>query len=647
MGRKLLMLAWVVGLVCLLGIVPALAQGVYSTLSEYEKLTGKKIEKFNEPPMLKVKVAAGELPPVEQRLPEEPQIIEPIEEIGQYGGTLLTIQRSVNDWGNPSHINYENILGKDPTNPTKVLPNIAKDWELSPDAKSLTLYLRKGMKWSDGQPFTADDIVFWYSDVLQNKELTPVIPNVWKPGGRLMQVEKIDDYTVKLKFAVSWPGVLFVLSTEMASENNFYLPFHYLKKFHIKYNPDADKLAKKKGYDHWYQLFAQKGTYDFTGKQSSEEPTLSAWIPEVIAPDHITLVRNPYYWKVDTEGNQLPYIDKMKGILAEKTEMRVAKILSGEPDLVGEHDVDISKFPVIMQTADKNNYRVSLEEDVSKEPPAVWQVGLYFNHTVPDPFLRELFGDVRFKQALSLAINRSEVCQLVFLNRAAPNENTLTSASPFYERRTPPPYDPQRAKQLLDEIGLKTNKEGYRLRPDGKVLNLVIETAPWIGTHAPTAELVKDYWEKIGIKTSIDATSGGEMWTLFDANKSQISMWYWGQVKYCEVMAYPQWWVRCQFWGQRWQLWFQTGGKKGEEPPADVKEFVNAWCKIPYTVNEEERIDMGKRAIRLLWKNLWFFGIATEPPTVRAARKSLRNIDIDKIGTVYETWAPYQWFFKK
>jgi len=380
------------GLICLLGVVPGLAGG------------------YNEAPMLRTRVAAGELPPVEERLPEEPLVVEPLEEIGQYGGTLITIQRSIDDWGNPSHINVETILGKDPTDETKVLPNIAKNWKFSPDAKTLTLYLRKGMKWSDGQPFTADDIMFWYNDILQNKELTPTIWEIWQPGGKLLKVEKIDDYTVKLKFAVPWPGILFVLAGEMAIQNSFYAPIHYLKRFHIKYNPDADKLAKEEGFDYWYQLFQQKGMHNADNQPHPELPTLSTWIPEVIALDHITLVRNPYYWKVDTEGNQLPYIDRVKGALAEGIELRVAKILSGEPDLVGEHDVDISKFPVIMQTADENNYRVSLEEDVSREPPAVWQVGLYFNHTVADPFLRELFSDVRFKQALSLAINRSEVC---------------------------------------------------------------------------------------------------------------------------------------------------------------------------------------------------------------------------------------------
>ncbi len=617
------------GVICLLGVTSAFAA------------------KYNEAPMLKTMVAAGELPSVGQRLPEEPLVVKPLEEIGQYGGTLVTIQRSIDDWGNPSHINVETILGKDPTDETKVLPNIAKDWKLSPDAKSLTLYLRKGMKWSDGVPFTADDIMFWYNDILQNEELTPAIWELWQPGGKLLKVQKIDDYAVKLEFAVPWPGILFVLAGEMTIQNDFYAPIHYLKRFHIKYNPDADKLAKEGGFDYWYQLFAQKGMHNTGNQPRPELPTLSTWIPEVIALDHVSLVRNPYYWKVDTEGNQLPYIDRIKGVLAEGIELRVAKILSGEPDLVGEHDVDISKFPVIMQTADENNYRVSLEEDVSREPPAVWQVGFYFNHTVPDPFLRELFSDVRFKQALSLAINRSEVCQLVFLDRAAPNENTLSPASPFYEKRAHAVYDPQRAKRLLDEIGLKTNKEGYRLRPDGRVLNLIITTAPWIGTHAPTAELVEDYWERIGIKTSIDATGGGEMWTLFDANKSQISMWYWGQVKYCEVLTYPQWWVTCAFWGRQWQLWFSTGGKSGEEPPEDVKEFVNNWRNIPQAISQEERVSLGKKAIRLLWKNLWFIGVATEPPTVRAARKSLRNIDIDKIGTVYETWAAYQWFWKK
>jgi len=206
MARKLTAVLLEVGL-CLMGVIPGLAQKGYSTLAEYEKLTGKRIEKFNEAPMLKVKVAAGELPPVEERLPEEPLVVEPLEEIGQYGGTLRGGVRAPTGGGAETvtaRVQHLFMLSPDLNT---VIPNIAKGWDLSNDYKTLTVYLRKGMKWSDGVPFTADDIMFWYNDILLNDELTPVKPKAWSPGGKLVKVKKIDDYTVRFQFAIPYPSI--------------------------------------------------------------------------------------------------------------------------------------------------------------------------------------------------------------------------------------------------------------------------------------------------------------------------------------------------------------------------------------------------------------------------------------------------------
>jgi len=654
MMRKV-MIILLSGAICLLSVTPLLAQpftpeGRWATPQEYEKATGKTIEKFHEAPMLRTLVAAGEIPSVSERLPEEPLVIKPDESMGKYGGSLTLLQWSAGGWGGPPAFItfYENLIGRGEDART-LIPNIVKDWKLSPDAKSLTLYLRKAMKWSDGQPFTADDFLFWYNDILQNKELTPTLPKLWMPGGKLIELEKIDDYTVKFKSAIPWPGILYALADRTGigcqhstDGSGCFEAAHYLKKFHIKYNPDADKLAKEEGFDRWYQLFGAKL------ENNPELPTLGPWAGQLIAPDHVTLVRNPYYWKVDTEGNQLPYIDKVTGVLAEKKELRLAKILAGEPDF---GSADIPEFPTIMQTADKNNYEATVEATtIYKRSLAV---ALFFNHTLEDSFLRELFSNVKFKQALSLAINRDEVNELVFLGLAEPTQATLPLPSPYYEERfgrAYAQYDPQRAKQLLDEIGLKTSKEGYRLRPDGKPLVLVIELAPWLPFHEPAAELIKDYWEKIGIKTSIDATGGGEMWTLYSANKSQISMWVIDESTYANTLIRSCWWATCQFWGRQWQLWFQTDGEKGEEPPEKVKEFVNVWRKIPHTISEEQRINMGKRALELLSENLWIIGVTTFPrgETVRFAHKSLGNVDIMKTaGEDYGYRGGFQWFWKK
>jgi len=249
--KKLMIIALLSGAICLLLAGTSLAQKSWSTLQEYEKVTRKKIEKFNEPPMLKVKVAAGELPSVKQRLPEEPQVIEPLEEIGRYGGTMhLT---GVGREGSELETSGRNMAELAYDGQT-IIPCVAKGWKISDDYKTLTLYLRKGMRWSDGEPFTADDVLFWYEDVILNDELTPVKPKQWCPGEKPAKIKKIDDYTVQFEFGVPYPRAREILLSIPAS-----YPKHYLKKYHIKYNPDADKVAKKEGIDNWWRCIEEKG----------------------------------------------------------------------------------------------------------------------------------------------------------------------------------------------------------------------------------------------------------------------------------------------------------------------------------------------------------------------------------------------------
>jgi len=251
------------GVLCLMGVLPALAEKypegrfktedfVYATLEEYEKITGKEITKFNESPMFRVKVAAGELPPVDERVSAEPLVIEPVEKVGKYGGILHTFAKSPMGWSADADIRRGQLFRLNES-ATKAIPALGKGYELSKDCKTYTLYLRKGVKWSDGHPFTVDDILFWWEDEILNDELTPTKPRMWMPGGKLTEFEKIDDYTLRMHFAVPNPTI--VMSLARAYQGGFFDPKHYLKKWHIKYNPEANELAKKEGFDNWYQAF--------------------------------------------------------------------------------------------------------------------------------------------------------------------------------------------------------------------------------------------------------------------------------------------------------------------------------------------------------------------------------------------------------
>jgi len=214
----------------------------YATPSDYQKATGKRITRFSESPDLAELVKQGKLPPVEQRLPKEPLVVGPIEKIGKYGGELHTATLSYSwgsDGGSHARIPYLYWIDK---NTQEVIPFLAKGYEFSKDARTLTLYLREGMKWSDGEPFTVDDILFWWNDIINNKDLTPTPPQQWTPGGKLPKFEKINDYAIRIKFAVPYKPILSVLGYWGSMQGQFFAPKHYLKRWHIKYNPDADKI---------------------------------------------------------------------------------------------------------------------------------------------------------------------------------------------------------------------------------------------------------------------------------------------------------------------------------------------------------------------------------------------------------------------
>ena len=634
-----------------LGVSPFTSEGRWATLQEYEAATGKKITSFGEAPMLQKLVAEGKLPPVEDRISNEPLVISPLETIGKYGGELVGIMQSKEFWGPQSYMNEESLLARDLLDVTKIHPNIVKAFEFSEDAKTLTFYLREGAKWSDGAPFTVDDFIFWYDDFLHNKELSPTIPSRWQPGGETIKMTVIDDYTVRYEMATPWPGILFMYSSKQGgSQDQTFHPSHYMKQFHIKYNPDADKLAKEAGFDFWYQLYNNKRTYN-DDTMAEGLPVLSPWVPEVVALDHVTLVRNPYYWKIDTEGNQLPYIDVSKGVLAGNPELVAAKVISGVPDIgagVYGGSITLDKYPVFMQNAEKNNYKVSIAS-----PPEAWaayEAGLLFNHNYPDEEIQVLLNTPKFKQALSIAINREEINQLVFYDLGKPTNAIVVPSHPFWEPRFAEAniqFDPETAKKMLDELGLKTDSEGFRLRSDGKRLELVITIAPVVGAHAGSAELVADQWGKIGIKTIVDVTGGWEMWGLFDANKTMMEVWQGDGTDYASNMSSAPWWGTFQFWAAEWKAWDRSGGEAGTEPPATEQEFVNIWRELPYVVSESERLKMGRRAMELHSENLWIIPLVAPPPPVKFARKNLMNIDLNRMRKLNHAYSgAFQWYFE-
>lgn len=631
-----------------LALIPAglaqteLIKGGQYNLSDYQKLTGTKITKFSEAPMLTDLVKQGKLPPVEKRLPEDPLVVIPFEEIGQYGGTLRgEAHLGMGDKTGWWRMSHEPLVYWDVTH-KKIHPNIARAWKVSDNGKTFTFYLRKGLKWSDGQPFTADDIMFYYEDVLLNKELTPTFPSWLVMKGKPVTVEKVDDYTVRFKFQD--PYGYFV--ARVAEGQDLYAPKHYLKQFHPKYTAKEklEELAKKEGFTYWYQLYAQKADWAL----NPELPEMSAFkTTNLLTSNYHIAERNPYYFKIDPAGNQLPYIDRVRRELVSNIELIVMKIMAGEIDFQLRHIWSLyDNYPLFMENRTKGDYRII------KYIGSITSTGaIYINQNVKDPVLRSLFQNKMFRRALSLGINRNDINQLVLAGLGDVGQGLLSKLHSAYVEsvdKAYTEYDPVKANRILDSLGLtKRDKDGYRLRPDGKTLTITIDASTH---HTPSIDimhLVTRYWKDLGIKAEVKVMERSLFETRHPANEHEMHTFTtsFGADGYSGDRS-PN-----TRWCPLWYNWLNTGGKTGEEPPKEVKRLWQLMNEEFFsTTSEAKRIAILKEAMRLHADNLWIIGTAGVTWMMGIARNNLRNVP--DAGFTWHpaspgVFRPEQFFFKK
>ncbi len=612
---------------------------------------------YDEAPMLRTLVAAGELPPVAERLPEEPQVVTPVAELGQvigvYGGTANVFHRRYDGLSQDAWYlgGSEAILRVAPDEST-IVPNVAKAFEFSPDGKTLTMYLRKGMKWSDGAPFSADDILFWWEDVMLNEELTPSVPGDFMPGGEVMGMEKVDDYTIRLQFAAPYPMIKLVLITWWGADM-VAKPKHYLKDFHIKYNPEANELAKENGFDAWYQYFADRSNHFIAFPTRVGLPVISAFTMLESETTYFLYERNPYYWKVDSAGNQLPYIDRMFSRAVSDLEVYYGRIISGESDYACAEGrmVNFVQYPLFKENEESGGYRTFLWQFTNQSFPTIMPNQTYEKDLV----LRDIFRDVRFRRALSLAIDRDEMNEVIYFGKARPTQITALSSSKYFEpewEQSYAEYDPEEANRLLDEMGLKWDKEHeYRLMPDGKKLAWTWELGEQ--EALPAAELIKEYWQAIGCDMTVKVVSL-ELYTV-RVSANEIQMGSWGHDGASDFMIFldpynllPTVTHNGNAWAPLWGQWYVSGGEKGEAPPADMQELIKDWETLKVTVDEEEDIRLGKKILAWVSENLPVIGTVGYFPTVLIVKDNLKNIPEEYLygwDMLYTTPAHPELFF--
>lgn len=587
-------------------------------LSEYSRLTGKRISKFDEAPRLKQLVNAGKLPPVEKRLPDDPIVVIPWEKPGKYGGTWNRAWTGPADRPQADWFMLEYLMVYDP-GAKNLYPNILERIDMSQDGKVFTVTIRKGLKWSDGTPVTTEDVRFFYEDVLLNNELVPTFPTDLRAGGKPMVVEIIDQHTFRIKFEVPYPLFKLVLASKRASwgTRGIMLPAHYLKQFHPKYTSREKlvELAKANGYERWDQYFWALGDHN-AHISNPNLPILGPWKLKEITDNKLHVERNPYYWKIDPEGKQLPYIDEIVFWTVQNSELVLLKALAGEIDMQARF-FDIDNYSLLVANAAKGGYNV-----IPWKRAIGSEVTLWINQTVKDPVLREIFRDVRFRQALSLAINREEINELVYYGLCEPRQASFVSGVKFYDpewEKTFSEYDPKKANKLLDEMGLtKRDREGIRLRPDGQPLVLLIEfSSDNVGSAGmKTLEMIAKYFREIGIKAELKPMERSLYITRCNGGEPAVGVWFFDRNKY--PLTDPGRLLGTVYdgpWAPLYGQWYATGGKGGEEPPdgSDFRKIYDLYEKVKMAIDENERDKLFREIINIHKKNLWFIGTVGEP----------------------------------
>jgi len=495
-------------------------------------------KKFAEAPMLADMVKAGKLPPVEKRLPDEPLVVKPLQSVGRYGGTWRRGFTGPGDGENGNRIvSTDKILFWDYTG-TKVMPCVAKEWKQSDDGKSVTISLRKGMKWSDGTPFTANDFVFWYEEVYLNKDLIPTGHPDFMANGKSGTIRKIDDTTVAFEFQD--PNFLFVDilagSTAMGGGQATqaqvgrgmcaYMPAHYIKQFLPKFSSteEVEKKAKAAGFDGWVSYIRSKWNWAL----NPELPVLTPWktVTPINTPTWV-LERNPYYMGVDSAGNQLPYIDRISMTLAENLEVLNLRAVAGQYDLQERHTA-LAKLPVFLENRAKVGYDVRLDPALNGSDATLQTNQAY----EADPEIARWLHTSDFRRALSMGIDRDQLNETFWVGvgtpgSVAPAESLPYSPGPDWRKKWST-LDVKQANALLDKVGLaKKDGEGYRLRTDGKGrLRLELQTsAGAFVPHTQIAEMIKEQWKKIGVQADVKEMERSFFFTRVASNEHQIALW--------------------------------------------------------------------------------------------------------------------------
>lgn len=617
---------------------------------------------YSESPMLAERVAAGALPPVAERLPANPRVVDlPWSQVGTYGGDFRDPFVGDSFWSSQMVFwtFWKGLVNWNETYSDWV-PNIAESVEVGEDATTYTFHIREGIKWSDGVPFTSDDVLFAINDIMGNEELNSgTFPAGWlKPGESAPVAEKIDDLTFTIKFDV--PYGMFLLN--MAGWPGWELvtaPKHYLQQFHIDYNPDGidELIAQTEGAEDWVSLFVAHsavgpGTDPAIISRDVNYPTMFPWIytQPMGTGTQFVAERNPYYYWVDEAGNQLPYIDRIVGSAYQDDQTTLVDVLAGQFDTMA--NTTDEQRPLFFENEATSGLKV-----YPTKSEGGGTVSVNFNMTHPE--LGAIFSQKDFRVGVSYAINREEIIDIVYFGQGYPRQISPNEDSPLYNEQLSNQYleyNVELANTTLDAVLPDKDADGWRINPaTGEKLTVVltVQTGDYGLRFTDVGELLKQYLADVGIDVVVDVVAN-EVWTERRNDNSMEATIFTGEGGYgITAITDPRYFVPVHgqsIWGNGWNLWYlEPNNPSLVEPPQEIKDHIALYESVLQAPTSEQRLELMKQVLQTAADNFWVIGISS-------ASDSYRPLSA-RLGNVPESWVngwnpggpaiafPEQWYF--
>jgi len=572
--------------------------------------------KGKESPALASQVKAGSLPPVEQRLPKDPLVVDTIDSIGKYGGTWQTVEASTDPTWLWETVAHDQLIAWN-NDWSAIVPNVAKSYDISPDGTTYNFTLREGLRWSDGELFTADDLMFWYENVLLNKQLTPVVPSTLQIAGQPVKVVKHDAAHVSFVFAKTYS--LFLQNLAIHGPPFRLQPSHYLKQFHKSFNAKVGKA--------WATNFLNKADI----LNNVDLPVITGWRPMNPHGDGGRQVwkRNPYYFKVDKDGSQLPYIDEVDFTFFSDPGPLILRAAGGGVDMYMRAEVTTPKNrPVLADGQKGGHYKL-----VDVKNPDQNTVGICLNLTHKDPGKRKLYQDKQFRIGLSHAINRQEIINLVFLRQGEPWQTGVRPEVDFYNDpksmgKQYTEYDLASAQAAFEKAGVgRLDGSGKRLGPDGKPIEITVLTQTRYPFMADALELMTATWAKVGIKLHIDNAASELVSTRLAANDFDCTLDS-GELGYKDMLTDPRWLFATggSSYATLWSNWYE-GGEPKEKPPAAMLRQAQLYRdKVVGSADQATQYAAMQQIIDVAKQEFWTMGISLPTGSYAIVSDRMHNV---------------------